>query len=326
MGMLMKPKKCHSFSLVSRKPSVVPFTLMDHSNPNNPSEIVLKSLQDDPHKFLGSHLTFKNSAADHFEFLYDKFETKMKNLDSASVRGEYKVATYDRYLLPSLRYHFGVHNIHQTHLDKLDMLAKKYLKSWLKIPSRGVTELTFFHPHLLGLVPPSQLYFTAHGSNFVNNRMKGDKVVNAAMDSAINRESQWSHKSSTIVKCDNLFKQISETQLIPDIDNCVNVACSTAANLPKIKEAMTKSITNEYKDYWNELVKDLTMQGDFVQLLNQEEADISWKSIIYGVPRGVMSFACRAATNSLATNDNLVRWSDPTPTVNSVGTRPLCVM
>ena len=136
MGMLMKPKKCRSLSIVSGRSSVVPFSLTDHTNPDNPTQIILKSLQDDPHKFLGSLLTFKNNAADHFEFLYNKLEDKMKNLDAASVRGEYKVATYDRYLLPSLRYHFGVHNIHQTHLDKLDMLAKKSLKVWLKIPSR----------------------------------------------------------------------------------------------------------------------------------------------------------------------------------------------
>ena len=29
------------------------------------------------------------------------------------------------YLLSSLRYHLSVHNLHQTHLDKLDMSEKK---------------------------------------------------------------------------------------------------------------------------------------------------------------------------------------------------------
>jgi hypothetical protein len=54
------------------------------------------------------------------------------------------------------------------------------------------------------------------------------------------------------------------------------------------------------------------MQGDLVKLLNEEEEDVTWKSIIHSVPRGVMSFACRAATNSLATNDNLKRWGKKT--------------
>ena len=39
-----------------------------------------------------------------------------------------------------------------------------------------------------------------------------------------------------------------------------------------------------------------------------EKIDATWKSYIYSVPRGVMSFAMRASTNSLATPDNLARW------------------
>ena len=42
--------------------------------------------------------------------------------------------------------------------------------------------------------------------------------------------------------------------------------------------------------------------------MQQEKIDTTWKSYIYSVPRGVMSFAMRAATNSLATPDNLARW------------------
>ena len=44
---------------------------------------------------------------------------------------------YDRYLIPSLRYHLSVHNIHQTHIDQLDMIANNIRKvdgftnSWL---------------------------------------------------------------------------------------------------------------------------------------------------------------------------------------------------
>ena len=72
------------------------------------------------------------------------------------------------------------------------------LKSWLNIPSRGVTDLTFFHP--------SQLYFEGHAGNYVNSCLKGDKVVNVALDSALEREKEWSRKSSTIAKCDEIFK------------------------------------------------------------------------------------------------------------------------
>ena len=50
------------------------------------------------------------------------------------------------------------------------------------------------------------------------------------------------------------------------------------------------------------------MQGDFVKLLESEQSNVTWKSIIYGVPKGVMAFAMRSSTNTLATPDNLRRW------------------
>ena len=177
----------------------------------------------------------------------------------------------------------------------------------MNIPQRGVTELTFFHPHLLGIKPPSQLYFEGHAGNYITSRVKGDSVVNAALDSALDREKQWTKKSSTIVKCDSIFTELAETQFIPTHRNTYNLACSTSVELPKIKETVSKNISNEYMDYFNSQVNTLTMQGDFIKLLIEEEEDVTWKSIIYSVPKGIMSFACRAATNSLATNDNLVR-------------------
>ena len=113
----------------------------------------------------------------------------------------------------------SVHTIHTTHLDKIDMIAKSYLKKWLKIPARGVTDLTFFHPRLLDIKPPSQLYLEGHAGNYVNNRLKGDRVVNAALDLALEREKQWSRKSLTIVKCDEIFQEVAETNHIPDPTN-----------------------------------------------------------------------------------------------------------
>ena len=70
--------------------------------------------------------------------LKTKLEEKLENLDKSRVRGEFKVAVYSRYVLPSLQFHFAVHNIHKTHLDTLDSLARKFLKLWLGFPKRGL--------------------------------------------------------------------------------------------------------------------------------------------------------------------------------------------
>ena len=121
MGLVLKPSKCRSLSITSGKPSNNTFTL---KNPDNDDLIHLKTLEDDPFKFLGCTITFRNTAADNFKVLNDMLNGKLENLNNCLVRGEYKVAIYSRYLLPSLRFHMSVHNIHQTQLDKLDHLAR----------------------------------------------------------------------------------------------------------------------------------------------------------------------------------------------------------
>ena len=57
-------------------------------------------------------------------------------------------------------------------------------------------------------------------------------------------------------------------------------------------------------------MKQLVIQGDFLKLLESEQTNVTWKSIIYGVPKGkgVMAFAMRSSTNTLATPDNVKRW------------------
>ena len=51
-------------------------------------------------------------------------------------------------------------------------------------------------------------------------------------------------------------------------------------------------------------------QGQLLTLMAEEKADISWQSLIYRVPRGVMGWAVRACTQTFATPDNLLRWPD----------------
>ena len=52
----------------------------------------------------------------------------------------------------------------------------------------------------------------------------------------------------------------------------------------------------------------IPFQGAMISLMAEEKEDISWQSVIYRVPRGMMAWAVRAGTQCLATPDNLVRW------------------
>ena len=72
--------------------------------------------------------------------------------------------------------------------------------------------------------------------------------------------------------------------------------------------AVREQVQLLYLEKWKEKVKDLVLQGDFLNLLISEQTNVCWQSVIYGVPKGVMEFAMRASTNKLATLDNLKRW------------------
>ena len=101
----------------------------------------------------------------------------------------------------------SVHHIHKTHQDELNNLAKKYLKKWFKIKKNGVTEVSIFHPYMLGIKNPSQLYKEAHAGSYTMIRIKGDEIVNYALYSRLERELTWKNKSSSIVEAEKVFQE-----------------------------------------------------------------------------------------------------------------------
>ena len=151
-----------------------------------------------------------------------------------------------------------------------------------------------------------------------------DRNVNLALNSQLSRESQWVGKSSTLVQCHSIFEEISENVMVPTRDNCIDFEKTVAEQMPKLKEAAKNQVQFIYLEKWNEKVKQLIIQGDFLNLLISEQSNVSWKSIIYGVPRGVMQFAMRSSTNTLATSDNLKRWKKVASDTCKMCLKPNC--
>ena len=81
-------------------------------------------------------------------------------------------------------------------------------------------------------------------------------------------------------------------------------ALSTLKEIKVAKNAMKKSVQAETLHTWNECIKKLTFQDNFVQLLIEEKETVSWKSVCINIPKGVLSFALKSFTRP----DNLKRW------------------
>ena len=312
MGFLFKPSKCSSLSICGGKPTNVTFVLTDFKGDN--SKVPMETVHSNPHKFLGSLVTYTNTTKEYFEHFYKVFEEKLINIDQSRVRGEHKLAIYERHALPSMRYHLSIHDMHETHLTELDNIAKKYLKKWLSFPTRGVTDVGIFHPYLLNVKQPSHIYHEGHTGNLILMKFKGDKTVEACIQSKLERESKWKKKSSTIVKSNLTIAKI--------VTNGTTIQAGTGAtkkNMNLAKKAYKQSIQEDILEKWNNKVKQLTLQGEFTKLLIEEKNSVTWQSIIRKMPRNVMSFAARLSTNSLATPSNLVRWGK-----RKMGSCPLC--
>ena len=181
---------------------------------------------------------------------------------------------------------------YQTHLDALDMIAKTLLKKWLNFPTRGVSDVGIFHPYLLNVKQPSQVYLEGHTNNMLLMRLKGDTTVNACLDSQIERENAWKGKSSTAVKSNSIiapYVESTTTQTQPS-------TLTQRQTISKAKKLVKKAINEDIKDKWDAKVKTLAMQGDFAGLLIEEKQCVTWQSIARKVPRNVMSFAVRLST------------------------------
>ena len=130
----------------------------------------IASVLDKPFTFLGSEITGENNSSEMFESIKTKLEEKLSNINKSTLRGEHKLKIYSIYALSSMRFYLSVHQIHKTHMEKLDDITRKYLKVWLNIQSRGVTCVSIFHPYILGVKSPSQifiyLFIEIHSSRF----------------------------------------------------------------------------------------------------------------------------------------------------------------
>jgi hypothetical protein len=223
--------------------------------------------------------------------------------------------------MPSMRFHLSVHSLHKVHLDALDMLVKTYIKKWLNIPSRGVTDVGLFHPYLLNIKQPSTMYLEGHAGNHVSMKLKGDSVVNAALQSQVSREAQWSRKSSTVVACENMIVKCVDVDLflIPTSENTFDVTSAIRKEMHKAKKAIRKTINQEIKEAWDNKVSKLLMQGEFTKLLIEEKESVTWQSIVRGLPRNILAFSMRLATDSLPSPSTLKRWGK-----RVLATCPLC--
>ena len=285
MGLTLKTSKCRSLSICSGTPKVVEFSIGGNR---------VTPVKEDPQKFLGSTITHSCSQKDTWDLISNKFESGLNNIDSCPVRNEFKVAIYERYFLPSMRFGLTVHELTKSNLALLDRKCDISLKKWIGVPKHGANIALVHMKNGLDIPRASDVYNTSHCLAYSRTRCLGDSTTNKALDLKLEREGRWNRKNSTAIMCDQIHQRSTDND--------------QSSNWKKLKPKIKESINQDSSEYWKSVVEPLITQGDTAKLLNECNMNLTWKSIMYSLPKGVLKFAINAAIDSLPSFTNLYRW------------------
>ena len=186
--------------------------------------------------------------------------------------------------------------MHKTQLDALDTMTDGYLKKWLGIPSRGANIAPVHLPQGMAIPRFSDVYWKANCSAYSRSRLFGDDLVKHALDSTLERESRWTTKQSTVAVCHDVHEKV------------VTEIGASNSSWATLKRKINKVVEENTIAYWKEKIEPLLCQGKFSELLIMENENLTWKSVMFNLPRKVLKFAINACIDSLPSYANLSRW------------------
>lgn len=215
--------------------------------------------------------------------------------------------------MSSFRYLLSICDIKVCHCEKLDRIARKFLKKWLKLP-KSATSSFFQHPDSLFL---TSFHFVAKHAKLgalIDIRGRSDNWVKEAVARKGKREEKFSRHKSLLVSENllNFSEKFLENE--EEKDSEVN-AVRTKGELNSAKRAARKSLVEIERQRQNSKLESLLVQGRFGKLLNSEDfendpVDIrAFREFLWRLPKGFLSFVNRSFTCILAVRTNMKRWN-----------------
>ena len=114
-------------------------------------------------------------------------------------------------------------------------------------------------------------------------------------------------------------------RFLGDKDSVYNEAITTSpvsvSKWSKIKKTIQDILTQKRSDYWRDYIRPLIQQGKMLEFIYLEQSDLTWRSIIYDLPRGVLSFFPGEFCHSLSAHPLI--FCQPFPTLNAGGKGPM---
>ena len=184
-----------------------------------------------------------------------------------------------------------VNNISFTVIKKANALATKCIKSWLGL-TRATSVAVLHHPNVLNIPSLASLKIKA----------------------------KLTYLASVVVSQDPLIEEIADLSSSLSFERNVGIPRSAREILQKGVQSVElidrKTLPRALKGLFKQLestrcsncLSELTVQNKFADVCLLEEDNRVWNRILQGLPSGQLSFMIRAASDTLPTPLNLIRW------------------
>lgn len=205
-------------------------------------------------------------------------QSALDNIDALQVRNEYKLRVYDdEYLLPSLQFSFTVHSLPKTRISCLHDLAHRYVKRWAGL-LRPSTQAVLYHPYVFAVKSVNMLYDECKVRAHIQMKVTGDEKVNAALDARLHRESHYKVKTTDHLGPERIYRHLVESEVKQE-------ETSPKQRSDRLVRSAIKQVTAAHGELWTGHVRSHLVQSKFLDIIQLQEADLSWKSIRYQLPR-----------------------------------------
>ncbi|KAI8512742.1 hypothetical protein Bbelb_093810 [Branchiostoma belcheri] len=176
------------------------------------------------------------------------------------------------------------------------LLTRRHLNMWL---SDGNT-LGKLH-----FDPFDNLLCQQHATVIASAVTIGDASVQNALQAKVEREGTFTRKRTGNLECHTLVKDTLTSLSSPNSNDNQATPHHTKDKLcRRVKAHIRQTEDNKIEEH----CRSLSVQGNWVELIELEQSDTKWRSSLCNSPRGVFEFALSGMVNWLPTRDNLVRW------------------
>ena len=238
----------------------------------------------------------------------------METLDTSLIGGLNKCWIYQHFLLATFSWPFLVYDFCLSFTKELlDPLATRYLKSWLHL-FRSADTGVLYRPRShfgLNMSSPSSHFKKMQVVKCLIIKDSRDTDLHALYERREKRESKFVDAKHSVWRASQLTTKVeamvAHDTLFAGQFNRAGLGAGTYQPNPSSEEYRKACIRRvaklEYEDHWKH-AHTLTMQGVWTHWFEYTHPlDFSWKTLIYGPGRQLISFLLNASINSLPTPD-----------------------